>query len=223
MCFSATASFGAGIVLSGIGAATLQKTHHRSQRMFAAIPFIFSIQQFAEGLLWLSMTQPSYEELRTPATYFFLFIAQVIWPIWVPSSILKLENPKSASGTQKMLVIVGAMVSVYLLTCLLIFNVEANITGNHIAYTQNYPSSIIPVSGILYIIATIAPSFFSAHPRMKLLGIAVSVSYIVTAIFYQHYIISVWCFFAAIVSISIYAILFYRKRDHTQSLMAMNI
>ena len=41
MCFSASASFGAGVVLNVIGVATIKKTHHSPQLLFASIPFIF--------------------------------------------------------------------------------------------------------------------------------------------------------------------------------------
>jgi uncharacterized membrane protein len=42
---------------------------------------------------------------------------------------------------------------------------------------------------------------------MWMLGTTVIVSYIITAIFYTDYIISVWCFFASIISIAIYVII----------------
>jgi hypothetical protein len=51
MCFSASASFGAGIVLAVIGVATIKKREQPSQIYFATIPFLFSIQQVSEGFL----------------------------------------------------------------------------------------------------------------------------------------------------------------------------
>ena len=39
-----------------------------------------------------------------------------------------------------------------------------------------------------------------------MLGAAILISYIITAIFYEHYILSVWCFFSAILSVSVYLI-----------------
>ena len=54
MCFSATASFSAGIILTVIGVASIKKAHHKSQLLFASIPFVFGIQQFAEGNVLLT-------------------------------------------------------------------------------------------------------------------------------------------------------------------------
>jgi hypothetical protein len=42
---------------------------------------------------------------------------------------------------------------------------------------------------------------------MWYLGIAILVSYIMTKIFYTDYIVSVWCFFASVISIAVYAVI----------------
>jgi hypothetical protein len=60
MCFSASASFGASLVLSVIGVATIKNTRHREQLPFASIPFVFAVQQFSEGVLWLTLPYSDY-------------------------------------------------------------------------------------------------------------------------------------------------------------------
>jgi len=90
MCFSATASFGAGVVLAAIGIASIKKVNHPSQILFAAIPLIFCVQQVTEGFLWLGFAKPDYASLQQFTTNTFLFIAQVAWPLCVPLSILLL-------------------------------------------------------------------------------------------------------------------------------------
>ena len=92
MCFSASASFGAGIVLSAIGIASIKKSETKPQLFFASIPLFFAVQQITEGFLWLALSKPDYALLRWPATYIFLFFAQVVWPFWVPFAILMLEK-----------------------------------------------------------------------------------------------------------------------------------
>jgi hypothetical protein len=87
MCFSATASFGAGIVLSAIGVASLKKVIHPSQTLFAAIPILFAVQQLCEGFLWLALTHPGYSFLQDFTTYLFLSFAQVLWPLYVPLAV----------------------------------------------------------------------------------------------------------------------------------------
>ena len=91
MCFSASASFGVGVVLSVIGVASIRKVESKAHIYFASIPIIFAIQQFSEAFLWLSLADPVDASLKTSTTYIFLFFAQVLWPIWVPFSVLKME------------------------------------------------------------------------------------------------------------------------------------
>ena len=207
MCFSASASFGAGVVLTVIGVASIKKTHHPSQLLFASIPFIFGVQQIAEGILWLTLPNPDYVNTQKIFTHIFLFFAQILWPLWVPVAILLLEKNATRKNIQKVLVVAGIIVGFYLAYCLLTFNVKAKIVGHHITYLQDYPVSLRNYGIILYALATIVPPFFSHIRRMWILGTTILISYIVTAIFYDHYILSVWCFFSSIISLSIYAIM----------------
>jgi len=214
MCFSAGASFGAGAILSIVGVASIRKAQSPSKILFASIPLLFAMQQITEGFLWLSLTDPAYASLQQVATYNFLFFAQVAWPIWVPLSILKLEPKERQRTIENLLVGVGALVSLYFAYCLLCYHVEAQVIGYHISYTQEYPSLFGRYVGLLYGLATLAPPFFSRLKRMWLLGVTVLLSYIITTILYTDYIVSVWCFFASIISIAIYAIMRNMKSDN---------
>ncbi|MDZ4759187.1 MAG: DUF6629 family protein [Bacteroidota bacterium] len=207
MCFSASASFGAGVVLSVIGVASIKKVRSPSQNAFASIPLIFALQQITEGFVWLSFTHASFAFVQEASTYIFLFFAQIIWPIWVPYSILILKKKEKRQKIEKLLVGVGGVVSLYLAYCLWCYPVEAKAIGYHISYSQHYPSQFSLYGGVLYIIATIVPPFFSNIKRMWALGTAILISYIITAIFYEAYIISVWCFFASVISIAVYAVM----------------
>lgn len=208
MCFSAGASFGAGAVLSVIGAASLKKTKTKTHLSFAAIPLIFAVQQITEGFLWLSFSKPELAFLQQPTTYIFLFFAQIVWPIWVPFSVILLEPKEKRRTAEKILVGLGAIVSLYLAYCLISFPVEAQVQGYHIAYIQQYPAAISRYCGFLYVVATVAPPLFSRIKRMWILGTTIFISYVITTIFYSDYIVSVWCFFASIISIAVLAIVF---------------
>lgn len=223
MCFSAGASFGAGVVLTVIGSASIKKAKAPSQLMFAGIPFIFGLQQITEGFLWLSFNNASLQFLQTPATYIFLLIAQIIWPIWVPYSIMKLEPKEKRRVFEKVLVFTGALVSIYLGICLATCHVEASIDGYHITYIQEYPRFTGQFSGVFYVAATILPPFFSRIRRMWMLGLSILISYIITAVFYSDYIVSVWCFFASVISISIYTIVYsMNHKTSTEARLSTN-
>ncbi len=215
MCFSANMSLGAGVVLSAIGVATVSKAQKPAHVVFASIPLIFAVQQIAEGFLWLTLPDSSLAAEQLLLTYIFLTFAQVIWPLWVPLAVMLLERNDQRRKTQKILVGIGMTVSFYLAYCLLTNHVQARIVGHHITYLQDYPVVLRPIGGILYFAATIIPLFVSHIKKMWILGVMIFTSYIIAAIFYDHYVLSVWCFFASIISGSVYYIMVEIKNSET--------
>ncbi len=207
MCFSANVSFGASIVLASIGVASIKKIRQPNQIYFATIPLLFSIQQISEGIVWVSLTNSDFNFLQNPSTYLFLFFAQVIWPIWVPLAIMKLEHFKSKRRLYLFFLIIGIVIAFYLGMCLFLFPVQAKIIGYHITYIQNFPARVRNFGELMYGLATIIPPFLSQIKKMWIVGITIMISYIITAFFYEEYILSVWCFFASIISIAVFFIL----------------
>lgn len=166
MCFSASASFSAGVVLTVIGIATIKKTHHKSQLLFASIPFVFGVQQFAEGILWITIPKLNYFALQKMVTYIYLFFAHILWPLCVPIAILLIEKSSTRKTIQKILVVSGILVSFYLAYCLATYPVKAVIEGYHIKYILGYSEVLNYFWIVLYALATIAPPFFSHIKRM---------------------------------------------------------
>jgi hypothetical protein len=207
MCFSAEASFISGIVLTSAGVLTLKKTTSRSQLAFASIPLIFGIQQLTEGFLWIALLHSQYSWLQQPATYIFLVFAQVVWPSWVPFSILLLEKDKARKKILYLMLGIGLVVSVCLLFRLLTETTRSEIIGHHIFYDLSFPASVKRTFGILYFISTVLTPFISSTKRMWALGFTILLSYIITKIFFENYVISVWCFLAAVISVTVYFII----------------
>lgn len=217
MCFSAEASFGAGIVLSAIGIANIKKVSHKSQLMLAGIPFLFAFQQFSEGMLWIYLKENQNQDAVDFFKYLFLFFAQVLWPLWVPTAFLLLEKNGNLRKLITLTLLVGLTVSLYLGYCLLNYKVTVAIVDHHIQYTLFYAQSIASISGILYVTPTVIPPFISSIQRTTALGAIILVSYITTKIFYDQYVISIWCFFAAILSAALYWVMLNLKKVQLQN------
>lgn len=208
MCFSASASFTASAVLfvSGIVAVRKIKDPKNNFRYvpFATIPFLFGLQQFSEGFIWLSSIHSYSQSIHQISTGFFLVFAQVLWPVFVPYSIYLMEN--NDSKRKKILLaisIFGFLVAGYLAYCLLTFPFTATIRGNHIFYTLGFKHSEFAYSGIFYFIPTVLPALISSTKNMVYFGLTILLSFIFSKVFYGDYVISVWCFFAAILSVII--------------------
>ena len=204
MCFSGGASITAGILLTFAGTETLRKVHKPSQIVFASIPLFFAFQQFSEGVVWLTIPNKEYACLQTIATYTFLVMAQFIWPMLVPLSVLLMEKNRTRKKILWSLLIVGAAVSFYYLYCLVAYHAHAEISYMHINYKSNFQSSFSKIPTAVYLISTLAPVFVSSVKRAYMLGVIIGLSALVSVIFFTECLISIWCFFAAVVSFVIY-------------------
>lgn len=216
MCFSSTVSFSAGTVLTVIAYASLKKATKPKERFFAVIPLLFAVQQFSEGILWITLPSSNYNQLEKTCTGIFIFIAQIVWPIWVPLSIRQLENNKFSKQLLTFFTGLGLIISLCLAWCFINYEIKAEINGYHISYQQAYPDIFKGFLGYFYVLVTILPPFLSSYKRMWLLGLAILISYFVTKIYYDNYFISVWCFFAAVISIIVYFVLLEIKDKATR-------
>jgi hypothetical protein len=206
MCFSAGASFAGGAVLSAIGVATMRKVQHPSQRLLASTPMLFAFQQFAEGVVWLTLKSGEHALIQSAAGNFFLLMALVIWPSMMPLAVMKLEQNIKRKKIIAGFLAAGIIVSLYYAVCLISFNANPKINGFHIQYVNDFPIRLGFVVFGLYISATIVPLFISTVKRMSLFGILVLLSCLITGVFYKEFLTSVWCFFAALISVVIYVI-----------------
>ena len=212
MCFSAEASFAGGVIISAIGVATIREVHKPSQALFAGIPLFFGIQQITEGLLWVTIPLPDFINIEKISTYLFLSMALVIWPSMIPLSVSMMEEDRKRKKMLRLFIIPGLMLSIYYLVCLILFRVQPQISGYHILYSNDFPRALSNPAFIIYLFVTITPLFISGVKKTWLMGILMTLSCLVTAIFFTQFLTSVWCFFAALISVVVFWILSDSKR-----------
>lgn len=207
MCFSASASFTVSTILIVGGVVALRKVKEPSQIAFASLPFLFAIQQFSEGFVWLSLTNPDYEKYNMFSTFVFVFFAQVVWPFLVPFSIMILEKNKFRKKVMMVFVVIGGLLTIYLANRLFTTPVYSEEKKLHIMYHFGYPLSRFTYPGVFYFLATVIPALISTSKNMIYFGVAILSSFITSLIFFELHVISVWCFFAAIISLLIIKII----------------
>lgn len=201
MCFSATASFIAGTVLSVMGVATLRVTRRKAEIPFAMIPLLFGIQQVVEGVLWLSFSFDA-PRLNVAMTYLFSMFSHVLWPVFVPFSIGLIEDVPWRRKAIRGFLAVGILVSLYLLYVLVNFPVTSVAAANIVYGSPHFYK--IPVM-LLYVAATCVSCLFSSKAIIRLFGTLALVLFVLAYEFFNVALFSVWCFFAAILSSIIYA------------------
>lgn len=201
MCFSATASFTAGAVLLGIGSLTLRSVEHRREVVFAAIPVLFAIQQLMEGVIWLTF-QHDAPHLNTVMTHAYSFFSHVLWPVYVPVAVLLIEPLLSRRQALRAFAAGGIGLGVYLLYMLVAFPTISRITGQHIEYVSPHFFAVAVMT--LYLLSTTVSPIISSHPMVKVFGVLALLAFGLAYYFYAVWFISVWCFFAALLSAVIY-------------------
>jgi len=211
MCFSAGASFAGGAVITAIGVMTVRRNSDPSRRMFAAIPLIFGVQQISEGFVWIALQSTGNDLMLSIGSYLFLFAAVVLWPFYLPLSVMLMEKEKSLRRLLIPFLVLGIIVSLYYGVRLLVSEIEPRIISHHIKYRGNFPQQWAQIVFAGYAAATLIPLFISSARKMWLLGLLMATSCLITGIFFKEYLTSVWCFFAALISIVIYWIITERQ------------
>jgi hypothetical protein len=201
MCFSAGASFAVGAGLIGPAYYSIKKTNSPGMLAFASTPLLFSFHQISEGFLWLSLTNPEFVDWYKPTLYFYSFISQPIWPIWVPLTTYLMETDHDRKKILKYFLWLGILTSLYMFYCLLTYDIAAMAENHHIRYIRDFP--YLNITRPLNFIAIAVTPFLSTLKYTKLVAAAMFLSLAVTYIFFNAYLISVWCFFAAILSLLI--------------------
>ena len=205
MCFSAGASFAASAFLALIGSYTVAKNYSSKKLwMIGAIPLLFAIQQASEGVLWLALTQRLDSFYIPYATYFFLFFALILWPLWIPNAVYRYQAPQVRNYLY-IPIIAGFITALYLMYYVYVYGAYATITHHHIEYVYG-DGMFDTVIAALYMIATIAPFFMVRSRSMQAFGVVLALSALISALVWKYAFTSIWCFFAAVLSLFVVAI-----------------
>ena len=204
MCFGPEASFSSGALLVVVGVATLSKVEKKQEILFAAIPLIFGLHQIIEGFLWLTLENGGSPDTQKWLAFGFLIVAFFLWPIYAPLSVYLIENSKRRRSFMVPIIILGVGVAGYLLFTILWNGHSATIVNSCIYYDFYLPFSEIDLT-FLYVTAAFGATLLSSERSVILIGLVNLIFCGLTTLIYYKTFISVWCFFASLLSFMIYA------------------
>ena len=210
MCFSAHASFIAGTALSAAGVVTLRMTARRAEIPFAMIPLLFGIQQLVEGMIWLSFRDGSAWPNASLTLVFALF-SHILWPIFVPFAVARLEVVPWRKNALAVSQIAGVTVGLYLLYFIVRFPVTSRVLGNHIVYQS--PHFYVVGATLLYVVGAVGGCLLSGSKIIRAFGVLLLVTFAAAYAIHAATLISMWCFFAALMSVIVY--LYFRTARST--------
>jgi uncharacterized protein DUF6629 len=214
VCFSAEASFSLAGALA-IGGGYCIRRAVRLDRSFlplAAIPAVFGVQQFCEGWVWTGVERGD-PALAKVAALSYLFFALFFWPVWIPYSMLLVERSRRSRLYLRAVTSVGIALGFGLMLPVVIdpawLAIDISHHSIHYNITQSPLYNAFPdmLWQALYLIVVSTPLFVSSMHKMVHCGVAVIVSAAATHVFFDHAFASVWCFFAA--ALSLYLCVFF--------------
>ena len=206
MCFSANACFTAGAILVPMGIYTLVKSYRNNKPYLAlaTFPLLFGLQQLIEAAVWLTFEQRVKINIQVMATG-YLFFAFVLWPLCVPLAALLIEKNVKRKILFKGVCVIGFVFGSTLYVPLLIYPQWVSVTalkGSILYQTVFIYDGLVPTTlvSLVYAIIITTPLMLSTVKSLRFFGILVLVSIAISAVFFAYAFVSVWCFFAAILS-----------------------
>lgn len=211
MCFSAEADFVSGAVIGAIGIATLTKVDRPRELPLAILPLAFALHQIAEGFVWCDLDSGAAHSTGVPV-YLYLAFAWVVLPVFAPFAIMILEPPGRRRRAIGGLVVLGAMAGAYLAAAI----VRGDVSAHAVEHTVQYGGAgrFATVATVLYIVATCGAPLLSGFRAIVWFGLANVVAVAAFAIVQAEGLTSLWCTWAAVVSVLIYLqFVFWRRGD----------
>jgi hypothetical protein len=215
MCFSATASFALSGALVPAGLFCLYRARKLGPGWlaFATFPLAFALQQALEGMVWLGLDTGS-AQLAAIGTTGFLFFSHFFWLIWVPVSVYLLhrEDDDGPPGLAAFIV-AGAVLGIVLYAPVLSLagSVPVSTASGHISYQVPLLMADSELARfalkLIYFVIIVGSLGVSSDRRIQGFGGLIALSLIATELWFADAFVSVWCFFAAVLSLYISVIL----------------
>jgi hypothetical protein len=209
MCFSAPVSFTASALLFPTGLYSLRIAYRQNPSYIplACIPIAFAAQQACEGLVWLGIKSDSPTETDL-AAFGFLAFAYCFWLFWVPWAVARTERQPTVQRICWGVGFIGLIYGSLLYLPLLLHPTWLSVSVIH--QSIQYETQLIfdpwisqACDRLVYALIILIPFLLTSNPSLKVLGGAVGLTAILSHWLLNVVFISLWCFFAALLSLFI--------------------
>lgn len=209
MCISATVSYSSAAVLVSTGLYAVGQAgrlRSPSWRLWALVPAFFGVQQGFEGLVWQQLDAGS-ASAAVPYALGFHFFSHFLWLWWFPLCSYLVEPGKIRRNIMGGCAMLGAF-SGTLVYAVMLLHPEwmlVAVRQHSILYTFSVPFRgpfHLPITpAALYALIILVPLFLSSHRLIRLFGVLIASSALLASEAYGYAYVSVWCFFAAMLSL----------------------
>ena len=197
---------------------TFYKVSTPREVVLASLPLFFALHQFTQGFVWLGMGGMIGARPLQLAEGLFVFYAQGILQFLVPLAVWLIEPEGWRRKLIGILMVIGAVLMGYTLYGLAIHPTAVYIE-DHILVYENVWTNKLWV-GITYVLTTVGSLLLSRSIAIQLFGILNLIGLTLVYLFIPKGFTSVWCLYAAAVSVLFYFYFVERRIAFLQKLKA---
>jgi hypothetical protein len=202
VCFSPDADAVVGGIVVVIGADALRHVREPKQILLASLPLLFGLHQLDEALVWWGLQGRISESVGRVGTWVYVLFALAALPVLVPLAVWAVERSPARRRLIAVFSVLGIAVGISLGVSLFRGSVNAAIDGRHIAYDVSALHQGRELTA-LYVVAACGALLACSYRDIAALGLLNLVAVPVLMWLTVSGFISLWCFWAALVSVVI--------------------
>jgi hypothetical protein len=202
MCFSANASFAGAAVVAGAGVVCLSMVRERREIPFAALPLLFGVHQFLEGVTWTELDGRSDAVLNGWGTEAWVMFAWALLPAYVPWATWLLEDDPKRKRLMTPLLVLGILLGLFMITQAVQPEIQVSVVNGNLDYVLGLP---FPgwVLGLPYVLTTCLTPSLSTRRWVRVFGIGNFLAMTLAGVIEYKDYSSIWCTLAAFLSLII--------------------
>ncbi len=185
-----------------IGILTLKKVSAPNEVVFASLPLLFSLHQFTQGFVWLGLNGLIGERALHMAETVFVFYAQGLLQFLVPLALWLIAPAGVRKNLIAVLMYLGAFLTAYSLWKLSIVPTHVSIIEGVLSYDN--PATRQVWLGLGYVLTTCGALILSSSIAVQLFGWLNLLGLTVIYLLKPYGFTSLWCLYAAAVSVLLY-------------------
>jgi len=202
VCFSPDADAVVGGIVVVIGADALRHVREPKQILLASLPLLFGLHQIDEAFVWWRLQGRISESVERVGTWVYVLFALAALPVLVPLAVWAVERSAARRRLIAVFSVLGISVGISLGVSLFRGSVNAAIDGRHIAYDVSALHQGRELTA-LYVVAACGALLACSYRDIAALGLLNLVAVPVLMWLTVSGFISLWCFWAALVSVVI--------------------
>jgi hypothetical protein len=214
MCFSPGADAVVGGIVVAVGVDALRHVREPKQILLASLPLLFGLHQIDEAFVWWGLQGGVSESLERVSIWVYVLFALVAVPILVPAAVFAVEPSVGRRRVIATFAALGIAVGVSLAISIFRGSVDAPHHGRQIGYDVSALSQGGRLTA-LYVVAACGALVACSYRDLAALGVLNLIAVPILMWLTVNGFISLWCFWAAIVSV---VIDFHLRRSSARSL-----